>query len=46
MGERAGLTVVMDRCMGVEHGLVGLGPGVDAWLAEGRAASRPAAAQN
>jgi predicted CoA-binding protein len=28
-GEAAGLTVVMDRCMGETHGELGLGPGPD-----------------
>ncbi len=27
IAEEAGLTVVMDRCMGVTHGQLGLGPG-------------------
>jgi predicted CoA-binding protein len=27
IAEAAGLTVVMDRCMGATHGLLGLGPG-------------------
>jgi uncharacterized protein len=27
MAEGAGLTVVMDRCMGETHGKLGLGPG-------------------
>ncbi len=30
IAEAAGLTVVMDRCMGATHGLLGLGPGPDA----------------
>ena len=29
VAEAAGLTVVMDRCMGETHGLLGLGPGPD-----------------
>jgi predicted CoA-binding protein len=29
VAEAAGLTVVMDRCMGVMHGELGLGPGPD-----------------
>jgi len=29
MAEAAGLTVVMNRCMGATHGLLGLGPGPD-----------------
>jgi predicted CoA-binding protein len=29
IAESAGLTVVMDRCMGVTHGQLGLGPGPD-----------------
>ena len=28
VAEAAGLTVVMDRCMGETHGKLGLGPGV------------------
>ena len=27
IAEAAGLTVVMNRCMGATHGLLGLGPG-------------------
>src|SRR5713101_5517380 len=30
VAEAAGLTVVMDRCMGATHALLGLGPGPDA----------------
>ncbi len=30
LAESAGLTVVMNRCMGETHGLLGLGPGPDA----------------
>jgi len=30
LAEDAGLTVVMDRCMGATHGELGLGPGPDA----------------
>ena len=29
VAEAAGLTVVMDRCMGATHGELGLGPGPD-----------------
>jgi predicted CoA-binding protein len=29
LAEEAGLTVVMDRCMGATHALLGLGPGPD-----------------
>jgi predicted CoA-binding protein len=29
IAEEAGLTVVMDRCMGATHALLGLGPGPD-----------------
>ena len=29
IAEAAGLTVVMNRCMGATHGLLGLGPGPD-----------------
>lgn len=32
IAEDAGLTVVMDRCMGIAHGEVGLGPGVHPWM--------------
>ena len=30
IGEEGGLTVVMDRCMGATHRMLGLGPGPDA----------------
>lgn len=32
IADAAGLTVVMDRCMGIAHGEVGLGPGVHPWM--------------
>ena len=34
IAEDAGLTVVVDRCMGIAHGEVGLGPGVHPWMWE------------
>ena len=32
VAEEAGMTVVMDRCMGIAHGEVGLGPGLHPWM--------------
>jgi uncharacterized protein len=32
IAEEGGLTVVMDRCMGIVHGELGLGPGVHPWM--------------
>ncbi|HEY7207973.1 MAG TPA: CoA-binding protein [Gaiellaceae bacterium] len=34
IGDAGGLTVVMDRCMGIMHGELGLGPGIHPWLWE------------
>jgi uncharacterized protein len=36
IADEAGLTVVMDRCIGIVHGELGLGPGVHPWLWEQR----------
>jgi hypothetical protein len=32
IAEEGGLTVVMNRCMGIVHGELGLGPGIHPWL--------------
>jgi predicted CoA-binding protein len=32
IADAAGLTVVMNRCMGIVHGELGLGPGIHPWL--------------
>ena len=41
IADDAGLTVVMDRCMGIVHGEVGLGPGVHPWMWEQHPESPP-----
>jgi predicted CoA-binding protein len=38
IAEAGGLEVVMDLCIGITHGDLGLGPGVGAWKAEQEAA--------
>ena len=41
IADDADLTVVMDRCMGIVHGDVGLGPGVHLWMWEQHPESLP-----